>query len=75
MAKSGKSTAKKATSKAKTPAKPSTAKKAIKKTPAKKNATPAKKSSGKYGAPYEKTIRMYKNQGDYFALNAKYRSL
>ena len=76
MAKSGKSTTKKATSKARTPAKPSTAKKAIKKTPAK---TPAKDSSGskksKFGAPYEKTIKMYQSQGDYFAMNQKYKGL
>ena len=73
MAKSGKSTTKKAISKARTPAKPSTAKKAIKKTPAKDSSSGSKKS--KFGAPYEKPIKMYQNQGDYFAMNQKYKGL
>ena len=72
MAKSGKASTKKATSKARTPAKPSTAKKAIKKTPA-KDSSGSKKS--KFGAPYEKSIKMYRNQGDYFAMNQKYKGL
>lgn len=72
MAKSGKASTKKATSKARTPAKPSAAKKAIKKTPA-KDSSGSKKN--KFGAPYEKTIKMYRNQGDYFAMNQKYKGL
>ena len=72
MAKSAKTPSKKATSKARTPAKPSTAKKAIKKTPAKASSGSSKT---KFGAPYEKTIKMYQNQGDYFAMNQKYKGL
>ena len=42
-------------------------------------ATPARKSSSSksklYGPAYEKSIRLFKTQGDYFSLNSKYSKM
>ena len=70
MAKSAKQSVKKPVSKGK-------------KSISKAKSAPAKKSSSaksssksskniKWAAPYEKKIKMFKSQGDYFALNEKY---
>ena len=69
-AKSGRQTKSKAISKAK-PAK-SAKSTTVPATPAlKKSASP----KIKWAAPYEKKIRMFKGQGDYFALNQKYAGM
>ena len=71
MPKTGKASVKKAAPKA-----------SKSKTISKKSASPAKRSSKsssknskavKWGASYEKKIRMFKTQPDYFQLNAKYQ--
>ena len=71
MAKTGKSTQNKAALK-------KTVKKIAKKaSPAKKatSTNAAKCSTPKFAKPYEKKIKMFKTQGDYFSLNQKYAKL
>ena len=75
MAKSAKQTPKKPVSKGKkaiSKAKSAPAKTSSAKTSSKKSSKSSKNI--KWAAPYEKKIKMFKSQGDYFALNEKYAS-
>ena len=71
-AKSGKQTKTKVISKAKSAKAKSAKSTTVPGTPARKSASSSKQ---KWAAPFEKKIKMFKNQGDYFGLNAKYSQM